>query len=94
MTLREIASRCGLSTAKVNWVAMQTTWAGQDVEVVDEFLKGCGYEFSDLSKLRKYIRRTSKSKNRPFSHLSSKKLTKRQIAAIAKSVERVAADLA
>jgi hypothetical protein len=90
MTLKDIAQNSGLSLALVTWISERTSWASVDVWMVDDFLRGCGYEFSDRSKLRKYIRRTSKSKDRPFSHLSSKKLTKRQLAAIARNAERAA----
>ena len=90
MTLKEIARNSGLSLAMVTWISQQTSWAGEDVWVVDAFLRGCGYEFSELSKLRKYLRRTSESKARPFSHLSSNKLTKRQLSAIARAAERAA----
>jgi hypothetical protein len=90
MTLKEIANKSGLPVGVVSWISQQPEWADEPIWVVDDFLRGCGYEFSDLSKLRKYIRRTSKSKDRPFSHLSSKKLTKRQLAAIARNAERAA----
>lgn len=90
MTLKEIAQNSGLSLAMATWIADRTSWASVDVWMVDDFLRGCGYEFSDLSKLRKYLRRTSQSKARPFSHLSSKKLTKRQLSAIARAAERAA----
>lgn len=91
MTLMEIAHNSGLSLSKATWISQQDNWNGVEVGLVDEFFRGCGYEFSDLSKLRKYLKRTSRSKARPFSHLSGKKLTKRQIASISRSVERAAA---
>ncbi len=90
MTLKEIAHNSGLSLSMATWVSQQDCWNGVEVWAVDDFLRGCGYEFTDLSKLRKYLRRTSKSKDRPFSHLSSKKLTKRQLSAIARAAERAA----
>lgn len=90
MTLKEIAQNSGLSLAMVTWISEQVTWTSVELWQVDDFLRGCGYEFTDLSKLRKYLRRTSKSKDRPFSHLSSKKLTKRQLSAIARAAERAA----
>ena len=91
MTLKEIAHNSGLSLSMATWIARQDCWNGVEVWAVDDFLRGCGYEFSDLSKLRKYLKRTSQSKARPFSHLSGKKLTKRQIASISRNVERAAA---
>lgn len=91
MTLSEIAQRGGMTISTASWVAGEVDWSSISIETADKFLRGCGYEFSGLSKLRKYLKRTSQSKARPFSHLGDKKLTKRQIASISRNVERAAA---
>lgn len=86
-TLDSIAERSGLAKGYVQYMATLTSWATVEVGVVDQFLKGCGFTFSDWAAIRKYVKR-SMGGQEPFAHLSHPSVRNRQRAAIARAVKK------
>lgn len=85
LTDTDIAKRAGRKLREVvRWGRLES-WDSMTVIDVDDFLKGCGYSISTLPELRRYIRRTLKSKA-PFAHLNH--LRPSTISSIARACER------